>query len=307
MNATYERDLDLNLLRVFVVVAETGSVTGAADRLYLTQPAISAALARLNRSVGAPLFVRSGRGLTLSARGEKMYTTARPHLEALLEATMSPLKLDPKTSERTIRLGLSDASESWLLPRLLASMSTEAPRMRLIILPVQFRTVSEALATRAVDLAVTVADELPKDIERQPLFQGGFVCLYDPRKVRLPKKLTLERYLAEEHVIVSYAGDLRGVVEDSFGHQRKVRISVPTFHCIGPVVEGSGLLATVPSSVAREVITLRPELKTTALPLPLSGTPVELLWRKAITDDEAIRLIRELIVLAVRPSDRQIR
>ena len=69
MKAAYGRDLDLNLLRVFVVVAETGSATAAASRLYLTQPAISAALKRLAAAVGAPLFAREGRGLALTARG----------------------------------------------------------------------------------------------------------------------------------------------------------------------------------------------------------------------------------------------
>ena len=63
MNENYDKDLDLNLLRVFVVVADAGSVTTAADRLYLTQPAVSAALKRLASTVGAPLFVRAGRGI----------------------------------------------------------------------------------------------------------------------------------------------------------------------------------------------------------------------------------------------------
>src|SRR5687768_11339185 len=119
MSTSYERDLDLNLLRVFVVVAETGSVTGAAGRLYLTQPAVSAALRRLRSAVGTALFVRAGRGLALTARGRRLFASARPHLEALVEAARSPASFDPATSERTVRLGLSDANETWLLPPLL--------------------------------------------------------------------------------------------------------------------------------------------------------------------------------------------
>jgi LysR family transcriptional regulator, mexEF-oprN operon transcriptional activator len=72
MNENYARDLDLNLLRVFAVVAEAGSVTEAAERLYLTQPAVSAALGRLQRAVGAPLVARQGRGLVLTARGQRL-------------------------------------------------------------------------------------------------------------------------------------------------------------------------------------------------------------------------------------------
>ena len=89
MRETYGRDLDLNLLRVFAVVAETGSVTQAAGRLYLTQPAVSAALRRLHDAVGAPLFARLGRGLVLTARGERLLAQARPHLQALVRGSKS--------------------------------------------------------------------------------------------------------------------------------------------------------------------------------------------------------------------------
>jgi DNA-binding transcriptional LysR family regulator len=296
MHGIYERNLDLNLLRVFVVVAEAGSVTEAASRLYLTQPAVSAALRRLTSTVGAPLFVRAGRGLALTTRGQRLFALARPHLQALVEATVSPATFDAKTSERTVRIGLSDTNEAWLLPPLLRLLAEEAPRMKLIMIPVQFRTISEALGSSAVDLAVTVADEMPADIRRLTLFTGGFVCLFDPRHARPGKHLTLERYLAHEHVIVSYNGDLRGVVEDTLGVQRRVRVSVPTFQSIGALVEGSALLATVPDMVAREITSLRPRLRTTPLPLALGGAPTELLWRSTVEDDEAIRFMRDLVV-----------
>jgi LysR family transcriptional activator of mexEF-oprN operon len=300
MNAVYERNLDLNLLRVFVVVAEAGSVTAAASRLYLTQPAVSAALGRLTAAVGAPLFARAGRGLALTTRGQRLLAMARPHLAALVEATLAPAVFDPRTSERTVRLGLSDVNESWLLPPLLGVLAREAPRMRLIVLPVQFRTIVDALATSAVDLAVTVADELPAGTRRQELFRGEFVCLYDPRHARVGKRLTQERYLEHEHVIVSYNGDLRGIVEDLLGIQRRVRISVPTFHSVGAVVENSALLATVPVVVARMLMSRHPRLKATKLPFGPGSAPMELIWRGAVEDDEALRFIRERIVEVTR-------
>jgi LysR family transcriptional activator of mexEF-oprN operon len=296
MNNIYGRNLDLNLLRVFVVVAEAGSVTAAASRLYLTQPAVSAALRRLTSTVGAPLFVRAGRGLVLTARGQRLLASARPHLGALVEAALSPVTFDPRTSERTVRLGLSDVNEAWLLPPLLRVLAEQAPRMTLVVLPVQFRTVAEALSASVVDLAVTVADELPAGTRRVELFTGSFVCLYDPRHARPGKRLTLERYLEHEHVIVSYNGDLRGIVEDMLDVQRRVRVSVPTFQSIGAIVDGTSLLATVPVMVAREVTALRPHLRTMALPFTLGSAPMELLWRSAVEDDGAIRFIRECVV-----------
>lgn len=292
INSSYEKDLDLNLLRVFVVVAEAGSVTEAARRLYLTQPAVSAALQRLSRAVGAPLFARQGRGLGLTARGQRLFAVARPHLTQLVAAARSPLAFDPRTSDRTITIGLSDANERWLLPRLLAVLAREAPRMRLVVLPVQFRTVGAALEANAIDFAVVVADDLPAGTRRRTLFRGGFVCLFDPRYSALARKrITLSRYLQQEHVIVSYNGDLRGVVEDLLGVQRSVRVSVPTFHSVGAVVAGSALVATVPEMVARELVAMNPELRTSATPFDFPGAGMELVSRTVLDDDEAVRFV----------------
>lgn len=305
MNLAYGRDLDLNLLRVFVVVADEGSVTAAAERLYVTQPAISAAMKRLARAVGAPLFTRTGRGLSLTVRGERLLAVARPHLAALVDAALTPSAFDAKTSERTIRLGLSDASETWLLPPLLATLSRHAPNMRVVVVPVQFRSVGELLATSRVDLAVTVADEMPASISRQTLFIGDFVCLFDPRHVRLGKTPTLERYLKEEHVVVSYNADLRGIVEDLLGISRRVRVSLPSFRSVGAVVSGGPLIATIPRMIAHEVTARHPRLRVAEVPVAVHGAPMELLWRSALGDDEAVRFVRDhVIALAAKAVKR---
>src|SRR5688572_18637991 len=172
MQENYGRDLDLNLLRVFCVVAETGSVTAAAAKLYLTQPAVSAALRRLQRAVGAELFVRRGRHLALSSRGSALRAKAQPHLAALVDAALTPEASDPGRSARVLRLGLSDASETWLLPRLLRVLEHDAPGMRIVAVPVQFRNVLEQLTSGGVDMAVTVADAMPPSVRRCELFWG---------------------------------------------------------------------------------------------------------------------------------------
>ncbi len=294
MPNVYGRDLDLNLLRVFAVVAETGSVTEAAGRLYLTQPAVSAALRRLTTAVGAPLFVRSGRGLVLTSRGTRLRDGMHPHLQRLIEAALTPPTFDPKTSDRTVRLGLADSAELWLLPRLLRVLEQQAPRMRVVVIPVQFRTVAAALAD-GVDAAVTVADELPATVRRARLMTSGFTCLYDPRHARL-RTLTEADYFAREHIIVSYNGDLRGIVEDLFNKTRKIRCSIPSFAHLGALIEGTSMLATVPLLVADQIRADRPHLKTKPLPFAIKGSYSELLWPVATDDDEPCRWIRAKIV-----------
>jgi LysR family transcriptional regulator, mexEF-oprN operon transcriptional activator len=301
MPKIYGRDLDLNLLRVFAVVAESGSVTGAAHRLYMTQPAVSAALRRLTTTVGVPLFVRSGRGLALTSRGERLRAGLQLHLEALVDAALAPPTFDPATNDRTLRLGLSDSAELWLLPPLLRALEREAPRMRLIAIPVQFRTVAAALVG-GLAAAVTVADDLPATIRRERLFNGGFTCLYDPRHVRL-RRLTEAEYFARDHVIVSYNGDLRGIVEDLFEDlfektrksTRNIRCSVSSFANLGALIDGTAMLATIPALVATQIRLTRPHLRTKPLPFAIEGAHAELLWPNATDDDEPCKFVRTMI------------
>ncbi|MDX2088132.1 MAG: LysR family transcriptional regulator [Kofleriaceae bacterium] len=293
MSGVYGRDLDLNLLRVFAVVAETGSVTDAASRLYLTQPAVSAALRRLATTIGAPLFVRRGRGLALTARGTRLQSAIRPHLQELIDAALAPTQFDPATTERTFRLGLSDAAELWLLPRLLRVLEREAPGMRIISVPVQFRTVGAALAA-GLDAAVTVADELPATIRRIRLFSGGFVALFDPRQLRI-RRMTDDAYFAADHVIVSYNSDLRGIVEDVLQRRRRIRCSVSSFASIGSIIEGSRLVATIPEMIATQIRAVRPHLRALPVPFKLPGAWSELLWPAPTDDDDACKFMRARI------------
>jgi LysR family transcriptional activator of mexEF-oprN operon len=291
----YGRDLDLNLLRVFAVVAEAGGVTEAARRLYLTQSAVSAALRRLTTAVGAPLFLRSGRGIALTNRGQRLRDGLEGHLGPLVEAALAPATFDPATADRTLRLGLSDSAELWGLPPLLRALEREAPGIRIVAIPVQFRSVAAELAS-GLAAAITVADQLPATIRRERLFYGGFTCLYDPRHAKL-RTLTEAEYFAHDHVVVSYNGDLRGIVEDLYGKARKVRCSVSSFANIGALVDGSAMLATIPELVAVKILATRPHLKTKPLPptLKIEGSHAELLWPAVTDDDGPCKFVRAKI------------
>lgn len=296
MSDVHTRALDLNLLPVLVAVADTGSVSAAAERLYLTQSAISAALGRLKLAIGEALVVRQGRGIVLTERGARLVAEARPHLDAIFQTALQPVRFDPRTSERTLRLGLADIADEWLLPPLLRHLDREAPGIRIVASPVQFRTVSDALATRRIDIAVTVADELPPSIARVPLVRTGFVCVFDPRHVRLGARPTERAYLAQDHVIVSYNGDLRGYVEETHGKERRIRCAVGSFASIGAIVEGSRLVATLPAVVARQILRTRPHLRAAAIPFAHEPGVLELLWPTALDADPAGRFVREAMV-----------
>jgi LysR family transcriptional activator of mexEF-oprN operon len=296
MNNVHARDFDLNLLPVLVALADTGSVTAAAAHLYLTQSAVSAALGRLKSAIGDSIVIRHGRGVVLTERGARLVAEARPHLDAIVQAALLPVRFDPRTSDHIFRLGLADSADEWLLPPLLRLLESEAPRMRLVCSPIQFRTVADALATRRIDLAITVADDLPASVARRSLILSHFVCVFDPRFVRLGSRPSERAYLAQDHVIISYNADLRGVVEDTFGRERRVRCSVANFGSIGAIVDGSHLVATVPILVAAQVLRNRPHLRTSAVPFSHEPGSVDLLWPTALDADPACSFLRDAIV-----------
>ncbi|HWB74816.1 MAG TPA: LysR family transcriptional regulator [Nannocystaceae bacterium] len=300
MKENYRRDLDLNLLRVFVVVAECGSVTAAAQRLYLTQPAVSASLRRLAQAIGSAPFVRQGRGVALTDRGKRLLASVRPHLAGLVEAASAAPPFDPATSDAIVRLGLSDKNEAWLLPALLRRLDRSAPRLRIVVSQVQFRTVADALLGGDMDAAVTVADELPSSVRRRALFHSKFVALFDPRHTKVGARISEQAYFAADHVIVSYANDLRGVVEDIVRKHRRVRCSVGSFAHVGAIVDGSRLIATVPDLNAHHIRRGLPHLRTAELPFALGGAPMELLWPATRDEDPVGELVRAHIVAICR-------
>ena len=305
MHGVYERDLNLNLLRVFAVVAEEGSTTRAAARLYLTQPAVSAAIKRLTSFVGIELFARQGRGIVLTSRGRELLTVARAHLAPLVAAVTAAPTFDPTSSTATVRIGISDGISALLLPIFWRLLRKEAPRMTLIVSQTQFRNVEDALLSGKIDTAVAVAEEMSHSILRQPLEFGDegpqqFVCLYDSRFGKFPRRVSEKEYFSREHVIVSYVGDLRGVVEDYAGRSRNVRVSVPTFGLVGGVVEGSPLLATVPGRSAPPILRAFPRLRATALPFAVELSSMDLLWSRATDEDELARFVRSLLGRAAK-------
>jgi LysR family transcriptional activator of mexEF-oprN operon len=134
---------------------------------------------------------------------------------------------------------------------------------------------------------------LPASIRRQTLLSTTFVCLFDPKRVKLKHKISEKEYFAHEHVIVSYNGDLRGIIEDAFDKQRRVRCSASSFSHVGAIVEGSALLATVPLVIVPHILTLHPGLRTALLPFPIPSAPLEMLWPSSNDDDDANRFVRE--------------
>src|SRR5688572_9854037 len=170
-------DVDLNLLRVFDAVLRDRSVTAAAARLDLTQPAVSNALARLRRMLDDALFVRTAEGMRPTPYAQGLADPVRQALGLVETALARPAGFEPATSVRTFRFHMSDIGEMVFLPALVERLQRVAPGVRVEVTPLALEEITDALASGALDLAVGALPGLAGLVRTRNLLQDPYVCL----------------------------------------------------------------------------------------------------------------------------------
>ncbi|KTT62568.1 LysR family transcriptional regulator, partial [Pseudomonas oryzihabitans] len=153
MNRTDLRRVDLNLLIVFETLMLERSVTRAAEKLFLGQPAISAALARLRTLFDDPLFVRTGRSMEPTPRAQEIAALLSPALDQISSAVSRTQSFEPASADRVFRVGLSDDVEFALLPPLLRRIRIEAPGTTLVVRRMNYLTAAGMLASGEITVA----------------------------------------------------------------------------------------------------------------------------------------------------------
>lgn len=293
------RRVDLNLLVALDVLLEEKSVTRTAQRLGLSQPATSRALARLRTLFSDALLVEARGGYILSARAERI----RPALHRTLAGVSEMLEarpFDPTAARGHVRLLMPDLPAAALAPHLLARLAAEAPALDLEILPPAGTSLFEALEDDAVDAIVGVIDEAPAGIRRRGLYQDKLVTLMRAGHPAAEKKLTLARYLELGHIVVSITGVGPAPVDaalTSMVRQRRVAVRVPSFLAAVEIAARSDLIVTLPSSLARTAAGMG---RFVALPPPidLDRFTMSLIWHARHQDSPRHIWLRRIIVAA---------
>jgi LysR family transcriptional activator of mexEF-oprN operon len=294
MNRNDLRRLDLNLLIVFETLMHERSVTRAAEKLFLGQPAISAALSRLRTLFDDPLFVRTGRSMEPTARAQEIFALLSPALDSISTAVSRAAEFDPATSTAVFRIGLSDDVEFALLPALLRRLRAEAPGVVLVIRRANYLLMPNLLASGEISVGVSYTEELPANAKRKTLRRSR------PRLLRadaVPGTMSLDTYCARPHVLVSFAGDLNGFIDDQLqemGRSRKVVLAVPQFNGLGTLLAGTDLVAVVPDYTAA-ALTAAGGLRAEELPLDAQSFELSMAWRGAQDNDPAERWLRARI------------
>ncbi|MGO1884932.1 MAG: LysR family transcriptional regulator [Citricoccus sp.] len=272
--------MDLNLVRTFVAVHETRNLTVAAARLYVSQPAVSQALAKLRRALGDPLFERTGRTMEPTPLAQSVYPGFRDSLVAVDRALDAVHTFDPRTSEHRFRVAMSELGEIGYFPALFSAVRTQAPGVSVDVVPLDLDRLPGWLGRGTVDLAVTSLP-LTGSFEHEVLKFEGYVALMGRGHPLATQGADLPGYLQAHHAVVS--GDSgRPTLEAALrrvGASITPAATVNHFASLPPLLATrDDLIATVPVSIAAGWATSWP-LAMRELPFELVGAEVSLLKR----------------------------
>ena len=272
------RGVDLNLLRTLSVLLEEQSVSRTAARLHLTQPTVSGMLSRLRVIFDDPLFVRTQRGILPTPRAEALAPSLR-RLISDAQALVSPVAFDPQTSTETLTLSANDYLQSVLVVPLLSRIRDLAPKMRLRVVNAEVSELVTRLANGDIDLALTIPEFTDASLHTQFLYREEYVAAVRRGHPIRSKRVSLQRFLAFEHALVSPStGSFSGptdVALGSLGAKRHVAVSVPSFFTLSEMLHGGDYIALMPERFfAQRAETLR----TIAAPVEVPGFDVIAAW-----------------------------
>ena len=289
--------IDLNLLVVFEALVAERSVTRAAGRVGLSQPAVSNALARLRALLGDPLLVRTGRGMEPTARALELSGPIQQALEGIRRALTPSASFEPERSPYTFRVRSADNLELSLLPRLLERLGRTAPLVDIVVDRVG-DTTEQDLRTGRIDLYLGSWFNVPSRLEQYLLQHETFACIARKGHPAIKSRLTLKAYMRAGHVLVE-AGDRPSSVVDTVladqGLGRRVVLRTPHFLVAPLMVARTDLIATLPRSVATTYAQFLP-LNVFDPPLDAPGFPIQMVWHRRTHEQAPHRWLRRLIM-----------
>jgi DNA-binding transcriptional LysR family regulator len=289
MNNFDHFDLDGRLLRLLIAVYEEGSVTRAAQRLGVTQSAVSHMLDKLREIVGDPLFVKSGRSVVATAQAGELVVQARLLLDQL-RLFGSKANFDPAGLDRTLTIAANDLQRDLLLPGLFALLKQEAPSIRLRVIPSNIPS-AEMLRADRCQLAISPRPPEGADILQRRLFNDRYAVFFDPEARAAP--VDLADYLTAEHITVVYEPQRSLDIDDYLKNQgiaRRFAVCVAAFAGIKPFLKGSNYLATLPHRLGANQLAGFSQAET---PFACPEMPMYAIWHQRYQHDPMMRWLLE--------------
>lgn len=288
-------DLDGHLLQLLLTVYEEGSITRAAQRLDVTQSAVSHLLDKLRGIVGDPLFVKSGRGVAPTVQAERLAQRARGLLDELRDFSRSA-GFEPARLNEAVTIAANDLQRDLLLPGLLRRLRRHAPGVTLRVIH-SGAPEPAMLRDRTCQIVITPRPPVGSDILQKRLFEDQYRVFYDAEMRSAPTHAA--DYLEAEHVTVLYEPRRHLDIDlwlAAQGVPRRIIATVPGMAGLGAMLRGSPWLATAPALLARGALR---GLATAEVPLTMPAMPMYLVWHQRHQTDPAQRWLREQLEAVV--------
>ena len=290
--------VDLNLLRVFLAIWETHSLTIAGDRLALTQPAVSHSLRRLRELFDDPLFVRTPDGMQPTAAAIRLHGPIDQALSMISLALQQHAGFDAGTAVRTFRISMSDMSEFYFLPPLLAALQDHAPGIRFDIVQAPLNVLESGMRSGEIDLAIGYVPGLSEDCASQILFQDQHVCMVRAGHPMIKRTITTEVLGQLRYIFTNSNATGHRLIEQWLAEldiKRNIVLHLPHFTVAPEIVRSTDLAVIFPRSIAERFNRGR-AYKLLPLPFAFPAIEVRLHWHQRFAGDAGISWLRATLV-----------
>ncbi|BDX06084.1 LysR family transcriptional regulator [Planctobacterium marinum] len=289
------RNQELNLLMVFDAIMTEGSITRAAERLSMTQPAVSNAVSRMRHVWKDELFIKEGRSIHPTLYARNLWSQIREPLQELSSA-VAPESFNPATSKRTFRLAVADAVVDIVWLPLRKIIEQEAPGINIHAIPYTIINGEQVLIDAEVDLVIGANNiEDPSVIRSEYLYTPKYVCIMRPGHPLAKANLTLEEFADAEHLLVSLSGDITGYTDQvlaQHGLKRRIAMTVNHFSAVADLIAESDLISVVPPTTLEKAI-FSGKLAVTKPPVDIQGAQLCSHWHKRQEKDGGLCWLRK--------------
>lgn len=305
MNPRDIRSLDIGMLRTFDALMRERSVSRAAARLFLSQPAVSASLGRMRETFGDPLFTRTAHGVTPTPRAQVLAPQVEKLLTDLAALLESDQPFDPATSTRIFRIAGSDHASRGILPALGRVLAAAGSGVRVVWEPPGSWSIPERLQRGDLDLAVIARIRMPRDMECAVLYEDDYVYALRADHPRVDEPLTLDMFCEIPQIFLGYgASTLDDTIDDLLaqaGRARLAQFAVTSFGQIVHQLQNSDHAAVLGQRVAAAYAN---QLRIQPLPFALPRYQALLCWDARATSDAGIQWLKAMVqrIVAERPT-----
>ncbi|CAB3892696.1 MULTISPECIES: LysR family transcriptional regulator [Achromobacter] len=292
------KDVDLNLLVVFNELHKHGRVSAAAESLGISQPGVSNALSRLRKLLGDELFLRTSRGMVPTPYAESLAQPIADALSALQGTLNARVAFDPARSERSFVIGVNDVGETYFLPRLMRALDQVAPGVTIRTVRTTSIDVRDEMERGRMDLAMGFLPGLKGGFFQRRLFRQPYVCIFRQDHPLARSGVSARQFRAAEHVAIVSEGTGHGVVDEVIaraGIRRRLRLTVPHFMAVGPVLQATDMIAVVPQRFA-DCACGPFGLAAAPCPVKIPESVINVFWHARNHREAANQWLRQVVV-----------